>query len=463
MLSRYSTFICLWLVLTGLLPGQMLINPYRFNGGPPPGPASIAFDGFDTSALESGFRSQVSTDNSNWTTMGSLGPLSGTGLPVSQTITNFPYNTFYWARLVAWNGVGESIVGSPKQVYTAPSLPPTALTATVVSDVAVSVSFTRPAVLPLNGGYQLSYSTNNGASWQDVDKITDSALSSDVVTDLTGSTTYIFRIRTVNSNFDSDTLAGSQWSASSAPVTTNETFYTYQEYREFIGGLAARYQMDDVPVAGETRLYEDVRSVDNGIYSGTFTTGVTGIPGATGTAVAFNSGAVTSGAAGNTSPLGQISNLSEFTMSCWAKWTSSANNRVLLEIGSNIDPKGPSIRTTSANGNLITFRFTDNAGTTVAELFTTGARNDNQWHMLAMTWDGSVIRGYIDGVLAATSSPITLSVEIATQRVGIARQSRGSIGTTFFTGTIDMVEVGTTALTASQLLSQYNRGIATIP
>jgi len=79
----------------------------------------------------------------------------------------------------------------------------------------------------------------------------------------------------------------------------------------------------------------------------------------------------------------------------------------------------------------------------------------NTWHMIAITYDGSSVKGYWDGVLKTTLS-ITGNTfsDTLTAKIGVS-----GINTSFFSGQIDAMSIFDYALSADQVASRFSQGI----
>jgi hypothetical protein len=77
----------------------------------------------------------------------------------------------------------------------------------------------------------------------------------------------------------------------------------------------------------------------------------------------------------------------------------------------------------------------------------------NQWHHVAGTYDGTIARIYIDGVLKATSSPVSFTVVNDYAPLGIGEEVTASGG--HFNGLIDNAMIFNRALSAEEILSLY--------
>ena len=81
----------------------------------------------------------------------------------------------------------------------------------------------------------------------------------------------------------------------------------------------------------------------------------------------------------------------------------------------------------------------------------------NQWVHLAMTWDGTAVRTYVNGVVKSTKAGSGATTMLATARTQLTigcNNPRFSC----FGGYIDEFRVWTVARTAAEILANYNKG-----
>ena len=81
---------------------------------------------------------------------------------------------------------------------------------------------------------------------------------------------------------------------------------------------------------------------------------------------------------------------------------------------------------------------------------------DGQWHMVTMTYDGSVHRTYVDGYLEATSGAVAADASANTAPVIIGAWNFGSLGSDF-EGNIDDVQIYSYALTPVEVAEAYTQ------
>ena len=95
-------------------------------------------------------------------------------------------------------------------------------------------------------------------------------------------------------------------------------------------------------------------------------------------------------------------------------------------------------------------------GSNCPPLMSTETYNDNQWHHVAATYDGSVAKLYVDGVEVASES-FTGIIYNATGNLAIGNLSNVSGDKMPTTGTFDELRVYTNALTATEIATIYEQ------
>ena len=110
-----------------------------------------------------------------------------------------------------------------------------------------------------------------------------------------------------------------------------------------------------------------------------------------------------------------------------------------------------------SHGTDIVFRTFHTIDTAYLSLYsskTNAGIVNGQWHHIVGSWDGSVKRLYVDGVLRASQSKST-ALRTSTQASAIGRFGGTSSGY-FFTGDIVKVAVYSIGLTQPQIIQHYN-------
>ena len=138
------------------------------------------------------------------------------------------------------------------------------------------------------------------------------------------------------------------------------------------------------------------------------------------------------------------SNTTSFSVSMWVNTTSFSTTQILID---NRDSASDGYNC-FINSNTINFRI-NGTDTSVS----TSSLNVNNWFHLALTYDGSTAKIYLDsGTPTQQSLTTTLNINNVT-RIGAISQSTAS---TFFNGKLDEVGIWDTALTSTQIQSIYD-------
>ncbi|MHC5116269.1 MAG: LamG domain-containing protein [Planctomycetota bacterium] len=92
-----------------------------------------------------------------------------------------------------------------------------------------------------------------------------------------------------------------------------------------------------------------------------------------------------------------------------------------------------------------------------ADILSTASANDGAWHLVTATFDGSVVKLYVDGVLDTTSDPLDTPVD-NTALNDWAVEIGGELATSTFSaqGLVDDVRIYNYAVSATQVVDLYN-------
>ncbi|MGE3859739.1 MAG: LamG-like jellyroll fold domain-containing protein [Nitrososphaeraceae archaeon] len=152
--------------------------------------------------------------------------------------------------------------------------------------------------------------------------------------------------------------------------------------------------------------------------------------------------------------------LSKFTVASWFKTTSNFGSEAIIvnKGGLGTDSSGSNMNygiwMTSAERLQAGFETSSGADRYVAS---TGTYNNGQWHHGVVTFDGSIIRLYVDGVqLPNTLSTTSIPETAGNNPLKIGANSR--IVGNLFTGNIDEVGVWDRALNPNEITSLKNSG-----
>jgi hypothetical protein len=86
--------------------------------------------------------------------------------------------------------------------------------------------------------------------------------------------------------------------------------------------------------------------------------------------------------------------------------------------------------------------------------------NDNEWHHVLGTWDGTNKKLYIDGKLDITEAGSGGDISSTTVGLNIGVRKNAGVPQNYFNGQIDEIKLYNYAQTASQVKQQYNGGSA---
>ena len=147
-------------------------------------------------------------------------------------------------------------------------------------------------------------------------------------------------------------------------------------------------------------------------------------------------------------------------------WVYPTNNGVLVQYNNSTSPNTSYHHSAIeiVGGNLEVGLW--DGISAVASTGNIGAVSFNQWHQLVLTYNGSVCKGYIDGVYkgsvnVAWDSPMNSSMAFY-MNFGFADSTSQGDGTNF-DGRFGIMRVYNSALTDAQILSNYNSTVSTLP
>ena len=150
-----------------------------------------------------------------------------------------------------------------------------------------------------------------------------------------------------------------------------------------------------------------------------------------------------------------LQTVTAFTLSAWIKAGSDVTDyRTILLRDNSATDRNYWFALDITTGKLV-LRFSV-AG--VAKTFTSNAAlNDNKWHYVTATYDGSFVNIYSDGVSVMTPAAQTGSTDnpAVSTRIGYS-PSAGR----YFTGRIDEVRIYNRALSATDVMQLYKQGAA---
>ena len=432
-------------VVSGLTNGTSYTFTVTATNGVGTGPASAASNAVAPAAVPDPPTAVTASAGNGSATVGWTAPASSGGSAItsytvrsssgatvtvdgstfSTTVTALTNGTSYTFTVTATNAAGTSPASSPSNAVVPATVPgaPTGVTATP-GNAAATVSWTAPAS---NGGSAITSYTvraSDGTTTATVSGTTTTA----TVTGLTNGTQYTFTVTATN---------GIGTSAASAPSgsVTPTAAATY-----------ASTVLADQPI-GYWRLGETsgTTAVDaSGHTNGTYSGGVTlGQPGAIGNDT--NTSALFNGSTGTVTVKDSTALRlnGAFTIEFWAK------QKAFVNTWPGILTKGSSA---TANGYLVWYgsngalHFKRNN----VDLATpTGALSSTAWHDFAVSYDGSTLRWFVDGVNVATKT-VTFPTNAGTDTLQLGR------GDQFGNEYLDEVAIYPTALTGSRVAAHFS-------
>lgn len=185
----------------------------------------------------------------------------------------------------------------------------------------------------------------------------------------------------------------------------------------------------------------------NGTYSGGYTLNTTGLlTSDVDKAVAFDgsSGMVT---------VADATDLTAFTVECWIK-TSDSNAKLVARRGTDTSGDTTSIFKLQISGGNIQGVVWKNGST--ADSVTGTSVNNNAAHHVALTYDGTTIRLYLDG--ASVGTPASGIVSGALPTVDSALTMAGEATFANYAGVLDEVAYYSTALSGARIAAHYAAG-----
>ncbi len=151
--------------------------------------------------------------------------------------------------------------------------------------------------------------------------------------------------------------------------------------------------------------------------------------------------------------------LSQFSVAFWFKTSSNfASDAIIVNkggVGSEISGQNMNYGIWMTKSEKITAGF---ESTSAADYFVTSTKtyNDNQWHHVVVTYGGSTVILYIDGVQVGIKSTRGASAETAgTKPVRVGANSRVTPPGNLFTGQVDEVRVWNDDLTLQQVTDAF--------
>ena len=145
-------------------------------------------------------------------------------------------------------------------------------------------------------------------------------------------------------------------------------------------------------------------------------------------------------------------------------WVYPTDNGVLVQYNNSTSPKtGYHASSIEIVGGNLEVGFWNGSG--LSSTGNIGAVSFNEWHQIVLTYNGSVCKGYIDGVFKGSVNVSWLSPMDASQpfymNFGASTATSHGDGTNF-DGRFGIMRVYNKALTDAEVLSNYNSTLSTI-
>lgn len=169
--------------------------------------------------------------------------------------------------------------------------------------------------------------------------------------------------------------------------------------------------------------------------------------------VTYSSGKINNGAVFNgssqyfTYPNTIQTGAGSWSVNLWVKTSSSGTNKELLFWGTG--STGQAIDIYMSSSNKLTSNFYGGGGIATS----TTSINSGSFVMCTVTYDGSLIKVYVNGTLEATGSSYTANIVSSLRYIGI-----DSGGGNFWNGSMDEIGAWTRALTSTEITQLYNGG-----
>jgi len=159
--------------------------------------------------------------------------------------------------------------------------------------------------------------------------------------------------------------------------------------------------------------------------------------------------------------------ISQFSVAAWFKTSTNFASEAFIVnkggTGSDSSGQNQNYQISMNSAEQIKVGFESGTG---ADFFVNSPStyNDNQWHYAVVTYEGTTIRLYIDGIQVATKSTGGAAPETSgTKPVRIAANSRVTPPTSnFFTGNVDEVRIWNRALSSSEVTSAFGGTFNTV-
>ena len=145
------------------------------------------------------------------------------------------------------------------------------------------------------------------------------------------------------------------------------------------------------------------------------------------------------------------------TIGCWVKFSDNLNDRYLLSFGRDIGGSTGGLALFAYGFNSISDVLIFEFGSGIGRVSSGIVPSLNIWYYLIVTADATNVKFYLNGELKNTSSQGSGAITSSpTLSIGSYVNSSGTPGTYFYAGNISQVSIYSRALTATEVLQNYN-------
>ena len=146
-----------------------------------------------------------------------------------------------------------------------------------------------------------------------------------------------------------------------------------------------------------------------------------------------------------------------FTIGCWVKFSDNVNDRYLLSFGRDIGGSTGGLALFAYGFNSISDVLIFEFGSGIGRVSSGIVPSLNIWYYLTVTADATNVKFYLNGELKNTSSQGSGAITSSpTLSIGSYVNSSGTPGAYFYAGNIAQVLIYNRALTADEVLQNYN-------
>ena len=146
-----------------------------------------------------------------------------------------------------------------------------------------------------------------------------------------------------------------------------------------------------------------------------------------------------------------------FTIRCWVKFSDNVNDRYLLSFGRDIGGSTGGLALFAYGFNAISDVLIFEFGSGIGRVSSGIVPSLNIWYYLTVTADVTNVKFYLNGELKNTSSQGSGAITSSpTLSIGSFVNGSGTPGTYFHSGNIAQVSIYNRALSATEVLQNYN-------